>query len=81
VSGHAIVVWGIATLLSPYVTPRWRVVVFGVALLNSLGRVYLGAHNPLDVIGGAAIGVAIAALLDAAWPPRRRRGWARAGAT
>jgi membrane-associated phospholipid phosphatase len=25
--------------------------------------VYLGAHNPLDVVGGGAIGVAIAALL------------------
>ena len=26
--------------------------------------VYLGAHNPLDVVGGAAVGLAIAAVLD-----------------
>jgi undecaprenyl-diphosphatase len=26
--------------------------------------VYLGAHNPLDVVGGAAVGLAIAAALD-----------------
>jgi hypothetical protein len=26
--------------------------------------VYLGAHNPLDVVGGAAIGLIIAAVLD-----------------
>ena len=24
---------------------------------------YLGAHNPLDVVGGAAVGLAIAAAL------------------
>jgi membrane-associated phospholipid phosphatase len=28
--------------------------------------VYLGAHNPLDVVGGAAVGLAIAAALDVA---------------
>ena len=35
-----------------------------VATLNSIARVYLGAHNPLDVVGGAAIGVAIASVLN-----------------
>jgi undecaprenyl-diphosphatase len=42
---------------------RWRWVPVGVATLNAIARVYLGAHNPLDVVGGGAIGVAIAALL------------------
>jgi membrane-associated phospholipid phosphatase len=31
---------------------------------NAVARVYLGAHNPLDVAGGAAIGLIIAAVLD-----------------
>lgn len=66
VSGHAIVAWGIATLLWPYLPPRWRWVPVCIAALNAVARVYLGAHNPLDVVGGAAVGVAVGALLTIA---------------
>ena len=41
--------------------------------------VYLGAHNPLDVAGGAAIGLAIAAVLDLILDVARDRGAARQG--
>jgi undecaprenyl-diphosphatase len=40
------------------------VVAFVLATCNAIARVYLGAHNPLDVVGGAAVGLAIAAVLD-----------------
>jgi membrane-associated phospholipid phosphatase len=63
VSGHAVIAWGIATVLWPVLPGRWRWVAVGVAIANSVARVYLGAHNPLDVIGGGAIGVAIGASL------------------
>lgn len=63
VSGHAIVAWGIATLLWPYLGRRLRWIPVTIAGLNALARVYLGAHNPLDVIGGGAIGVALGLLL------------------
>ena len=35
----------------------------GIALANAVARVSLGAHNPLDVVGGAAIGVALGGVL------------------
>ena len=64
VSGHAIITFAIAGLLALVLPRRWAVVVFVLASLNAVARVYLGAHNPLDVVGGAAIGLAIAAALD-----------------
>ena len=63
VSGHAIIAWGVAALLWTVLPGRWRWIPVGVATLNAIARVYLGAHNPLDVVGGGAIGIAIAALL------------------
>ncbi len=62
VSGHAMVTGGIAAILLPYLPRRWRWIPVVIAALNATARVYLGAHNPLDVIGGCAIGVAIGAL-------------------
>lgn len=63
VSGHAVIAWGVATLLAAVLPGRWRLVPFAIAILNAIARVYLGAHNPLDVVGGAAIGVALGAAL------------------
>lgn len=60
VSGHAIIAWGVAGLLWPYLPKRWRWVPIALAAVNSMARVYLGAHNPLDVVGGGAIGLAVA---------------------
>ena len=64
VSGHAIITFAIAGLLGLVLPRRWAVVAFVLATLNGVARVYLGAHNPLDVVGGAAVGLAIAAVLD-----------------
>ena len=74
VSGHAIITFAIAGLLALVLPRRWAVVAFALASLNAVARVYLGAHNPLDVVGGAAIGLAIAAVLDLAIDVARDRG-------
>lgn len=62
-SGHAAVVTALAYLLLPHVSPRWRWGVALVALLVGAARVHMGAHLPLDVVGGAALGVACASAV------------------
>src|SRR6476660_8224648 len=63
-SGHAIITFAIAGLRVLVLPRRWGVLAIVLAVCNALARVYLGAHNPLAVVGGAAIGLAIAAVLD-----------------
>ena len=79
VSGHAIITFAIAGLLALVLPRRWAVLGFVLASLNAVARVYLGAHNPLDVVGGAAVGLAIAAALDLVLDVARDRGGSRPG--
>ena len=79
VSGHAIITFAIAGLLALVLPRRWAVVAFVLAGLNAVARVYLGAHNPLDVVGGAAVGLAIAAVLDLVLDVAGDRGGRRPG--
>jgi len=73
VSGHALLATAIATVVSPYVPGRWKIVPWTVAVAVCVGRVYVGAHNPLDVVCGAALGVAIGAIANVVTAPRGRR--------
>jgi membrane-associated phospholipid phosphatase len=73
-SGHAIITFAIAGLLVLVLPRRWGALAVALAACNGLARVYLGAHNPLDVVGGAAIGLAIAAVLDIILDVARNRG-------
>lgn len=63
-SGHLIIVCGIAWLVAPYVNRAGRLGLFFGCVAVGLARVYLGAHNPLDVVAGAACGVIFGALLN-----------------
>jgi membrane-associated phospholipid phosphatase len=64
VSGHAVMVAAIACLIVPYLPRRWRPLPWVLVALVMVGRVYVGAHNPLDVICGAGLGVAIGSCLN-----------------
>jgi membrane-associated phospholipid phosphatase len=65
VSGHAVITAAVAGLLTPILPGRWKVVPWVVVVLNALARIYVGAHNPLDVVGGIGVGLLIAGLLNA----------------
>ncbi len=60
VSGHVAVVTALAVIAWPYLGPRWRAVAVAAAVLVALARMYVGAHFPLDVLGGAGLGLAVA---------------------
>ncbi len=64
VSGHAVMVAALACLIVPYLPRRWRPVPWLLVALVMVARVYVGAHNPLDVICGVGLGVAIGSLLN-----------------
>jgi undecaprenyl-diphosphatase len=64
VSGHAVLVAAVAGVITPYLPARWKVVPWVVVALVMFTRVYVGAHNPLDVVCGAGLGVAIACAVN-----------------
>jgi undecaprenyl-diphosphatase len=64
VSGHALLAAAIACLIAPYLKGRWKIVPWVVLGLVMVTRVYVGAHNPLDVICGAALGLALGGGLN-----------------
>lgn len=67
VSGHAGVVVALAAGALPHLPPRGRAAVLLAVPVVGLARMYVGAHLPLDVLGGAALGLAVdAAVAQAA---------------
>ena len=76
-SGHTATAFAGATALS-YFFPRATAAFVVLAAAIAYSRLYVGVHFPLDVLGGAAIGVATSLLLLAAIR-RRSAGALRSG--
>lgn len=61
-SGHSATAFACATVIA-WASPRLRIPAFVLAAGIAWSRVYVGVHWPLDVLGGAALGVLVATAL------------------
>ena len=62
VSGHATLVMALAVGIF-MVHRRYGLVGIGLAVVAGISRLYMGVHYPTDVVGGLALGTAVALLL------------------
>ncbi len=71
-SGHAGVAFAFGAAALPRLSRPGLVLAMGAAPAVALARVYAGAHLPLDIAGGAALGLTVEAGLagSAAWSGR-----------
>jgi membrane-associated phospholipid phosphatase len=58
-SGHAGVAVALGAAALPLLGPRGHALALAAIPLVGLTRIYVGAHFPLDVAGGAALGFAV----------------------
>ena len=63
-SGHVILAAAIAAVLSSALGPGWVWLPWLLTFLVLVGRVYVGAHNPLDVTAGLGAGMLIGGVLE-----------------
>jgi undecaprenyl-diphosphatase len=62
VSGHAAVICALVVAAWPYLGRRFRITAVTLALVVAVLRIYVGAHLPLDIVGGIGLGVACGGL-------------------
>lgn len=63
-SGHAAVSTAITVVTWPDVSTSWRLPLAALTGLVPFGRMYVGAHLPLDLVGGSALGLAIGSVIN-----------------
>ena len=69
-SGHAAVSAVLTVVVLPSVTGGWRWSLAALSGFVPLARMYVGAHLPLDVVGGSALGLAIGSAVNLLIPTR-----------
>jgi membrane-associated phospholipid phosphatase len=58
-SGHAAVSAALTVTSWSWLSPRGKAVTLGLASVVPFARMYVGAHLPFDVLGGASLGGAV----------------------
>jgi len=67
-SGHAVLVAAITCVVAPVLPTGWELVPAALTVGVMVGRVYVAAHNPLDVVSGAGTGLMVGGLVAALIP-------------
>ena len=62
-SGHALFVAAVTCVLAPVLPAGWELLPVVLTLGVMTGRVFVGAHNPLDVTSGAGAGLLVGGLV------------------
>lgn len=62
-SGHTQTAFGAWAAVTYYYRGWYTPILFILALMVGISRIYLGLHFPLDIIAGAVIGVSVASLV------------------
>jgi len=62
-SGHVILVAAVGAILAANPPVRWVGLTALVVVLVMVGRVYVGAHNPLDVTAGLGAGLLLGGII------------------
>jgi undecaprenyl-diphosphatase len=63
-SDHGAVAWAITIIVLAFMGRPWRWVAIALSIVVPVVRMYVAAHLPLDVIGGAVLGVFVASAVS-----------------
>jgi undecaprenyl-diphosphatase len=71
-SGHAAVAAALTVVVAAHLSVRWLIAALALGAVVLFGRMYVGAHLPLDIIGGAALGAIAGSVVNLVVRPRPR---------
>jgi len=69
-SGHAAVAAALTVVVAAHLSVRWVIAALALGAIVLFGRMYVGAHLPLDVIGSAALGAIVGSVVNLVVRPR-----------
>jgi membrane-associated phospholipid phosphatase len=75
------VAWAITIIVLAHLGRPWRIAAVVLGIIVPLYRMYVAAHLPLDLIGGAALGVTVASLLNVLLRPSVSKSAAHASSS